>query len=128
MPGRKSKARKEPDEKGKRPKRPDQRLNQERARKKAVGGREREERITKEFHSESCHSNNKLSPESHTQRQKRETEKEEREGELSDKKELGRWTALRQARHPPDYRDFPLSLSFLRVAPFSTHPFFVPQI
>ena len=42
MPGRKSKARKEPDEKGKRPKRPDQRLNQERARKKAVEGRERE--------------------------------------------------------------------------------------
>ena len=42
MPGRKSKARKEPDEKGERPKRPDQRLNQERARKKAVEGRERE--------------------------------------------------------------------------------------
>ena len=42
MPGRKSKARKEPEEKGERPKRPDQRLNQERARKKAVEGRERE--------------------------------------------------------------------------------------
>ena len=40
--GEKSKARKEPDEKGERPKRPDQRLNQERARKKAVEGRERE--------------------------------------------------------------------------------------
>ena len=89
MPGRKSKARKEPDEKGERPKRPDQRLNQERARKKAVEGREREERITKEFHSESCHSNNKLSPESHTQRQKRETEKEDERANSRTRKSSG---------------------------------------